>query len=553
MSAYSIGLDFGTEEARALLVDLSAGSEVAVEHYRYRHGVITSTLPVDEPSEPLGTSWALQDPEDYLRAIGTAVPSLLRRSDVGPEEVVGVGVSFTSCTMLPVTAEGRPLCTLLQYRRNPHAWVKLWKHHTPQPQARRIEDLARTRKEGWLPRYGDSVSSEWLFPKILETLEMSPDIYEAADYFIEAADWITWKLTGLCQMSACTAGYKAFWSSDRGFPSRSFFAEIHPKLEAVVSTKLPPRVTPVGATAGLLCEEASRLNGLRAGTPVATPIIDAHSSALGATVTRPGRMVLIMGTSLCQILLAESLRPVRGIAGAVEGGVVPGLVGYEAGQPSLGDTFAWAANTLSVEGAESEADRFLALEDGAAQLRPGGTGLLALDWLNGNRSILDDSELSGMLIGLTLSTSAYEVYRALMEACAFGARVVIEEFEAQGVPAEDLVACGGLAHSTRLLPQIIADVCGRTIRVAESSETSALGAAIYGGVAAGPSRSGFRSVDEAVARVARLEDRQFVPNAGAERIYDHLYAEYRTLHDYLGKQNSVMKVLRQLREGSTEP
>ncbi len=548
---FSIGVDLGTESGRAVLVDVTNGKELATAVYPYKHGVIDETLPGTKIR--LEPDWALQDPEDYLRTLKATIPAVLKQSGVDAADVIGLGIDLTACTMMPTTADGTPLCMLPEFRKQPHAWVKLWKHHAAQPEADRINATARARGESWLERYGGKISSEWFFSKTLQILDEAPEIYRAADRLIEAADWVIWQLTGVETRNACTAGYKAIWSKREGFPQESYFAALDPRLEHVVDEKMSRRVHSIGERAGGLTPQAARWTGLLPGTAVAVANVDAHVSVPAATVTEPGRMVLIMGTSTCHILLGEEERAVQGMCGVVEDGVIPGLFGYEAGQSGVGDIFAWfVENAVPPEyhalAKKRKTDLHAVLEQEAAKLKPGESGLLALDWWNGNRSILVDVDLTGLLLGATLATRAPEIYRALIEATAFGTRVIVEQYERSGVAVNELVACGGLPDKNQLLMQIYADVTGREFRLAASKQTPALGAAMFGAVAAGSAAGGYDSIFDAAQKMARLKKETYAPNPAAQRVYDALYAEYRTLHDSFGAGgNDVMKRLKALR------
>ena len=396
--AYVIGVDFGTASGRAVLVDCVDGRELATASYPYANGVIDERLPKPHDHVRLEPDWALQDPEDYLRTFEHAVPRVLAESGIDADQVIGIGIDFTSCTMLPTTADGTPLCLLEELRSEPHAWVKLWKHHAAQPEADRINAVAAERGEPWLPRYGGKISSEWFFAKALQILDEAPELYDRAERLIEAADWVVWQLTGTETRNSCTAGYKAMWSKRDGFPDNAYFAALDPRFEHVVDEKMSRTLLPLGSGAGVLTERAAALTGLRAGTPVAVANVDAHVSAPAATVTEPGSMVVIMGTSNCHILLGDELAFVEGMCGAVEDGVVPGLIGYEAGQSGVGDIFAWFAEHAVPPEYHAAARRqgedvHRILEQEAAKLRPGQSGLLALDWWNGNRSVLVDADL----------------------------------------------------------------------------------------------------------------------------------------------------------------
>ena len=550
----AIGIDFGTESGRALLVDVATGRELASAVHTYANGVIDERLPAPDEDIRLEPDWALQDPLDYLRTLQGAVPAVLARAGADPADVVGIGIDFTACTMLPTTADGTPLCAIREFRREPHAWVKLWKHHAAQPQADRINALARERRESWLPRYGGKISSEWFFSKTLQILEESPAIYHAADRLIEAADWVVWRLTGVETRNSCTAGYKALWSKADGFPPSDYFGGLDPRLASVIDDKLSRTVTPIGSGAGLLTAEAAEWTGLVPGTPVAVANVDAHVSVPASGVVGPGRMVAVMGTSTCHLVLGSRPAMVEGMCGVVEDGILPGQFGFEAGQSAVGDIFAWfiehavpPADHAAAAAAGLDVHGFLERE--AASLRPGESGLLALDWWNGNRSILVDTELSGLLLGATLATRSPGIYRAFIEATAFGTRLIVDAFEDAGVAVDEVVACGGLPERNPLLMQIYADVTGREFKVAASAQTPALGSAMFGAVAAGAAAGGYDSIAEATAAMARIKDESYRPNPAHRPVYDELYGEYRRLHDLFGRgENDVMKRLRTIRE-----
>ncbi|MBL8095103.1 MAG: ribulokinase [Anaerolineales bacterium] len=534
----ALGIDYGTESGRAVLVDVENGQELAAVVHKYAHGVIDERLP--ESGLRLEPDWALQDPNDYLEVIQQAVPAVIKQAGVSVDDVIGVGVDFTACTMLPVKADGTPLCALPKFRANPHSWVKLWKHHAAQPEADRINAVALTRGEGWIDRYGGKVSSEWFFSKALQILNEAPEVYQAADRLIEAADWIVWQLTGVETRNSVTAGYKGMWSKREGFPSRAFLTEVEPGLADIVDTKMSRDIAPVGSRAGSLTAQAAAWMGLRPGTAVAIPSIDAHVAVPATTVAESGRMVMIMGTSTCHMVVGSEEHVIPGMCGYVEDGILPGLIGYEAGQSCVGDHFAWFTETCVPAAYEREAEaRGLSvhelLEVKAAALKPGESGLVALDWWNGNRSVLVDADLTGLLIGATLTTRPEEIYRALIEATAFGTRVIIDAFNQHGVPIHELVACGGLPEKNKLLMQIYADVTGLEIKLAASAQATALGAAMFGAVAAGKAAGGYDTIFEAAPRMGRLKDEHYTPDPTVKPVYDQLFAEYLRLHDLFGR------------------
>jgi L-ribulokinase len=548
---FAIGVDFGTESGRAVLMDVADGREVANAVHAYANGVIDETLP--STGQRLPPDFALQDPNDYLQVFKQAIPAVLEESGVDPADVIGIGIDFTACTMLPTKADGTPLCFLPAWRGNPHAWVKLWKHHAAQPEANQLNETARKLGYDFLDRYGGKISSEWFFPKAWQILDEAPEVYEAADRLIEAADWVVWQLTGNETRNACTAGYKAIWSKREGFPPNEFFKALDPRMEDIVDTKMSRDIQPLGDKAGGLTDEAAEWMGLMPGTAVAIANVDAHVSVPAATVTEPGRMVIIMGTSNCHMVLGTEERLVPGMCGVVEDGIIPGLQGFEAGQSCVGDHFAWFVDNCVPAAYEREAEALEMnihdlLEEKAAQLKPGESGILALDWWNGNRSVLVDVDLTGMLVGATLATKPEEIYRALIEATAYGTRIIIETFEESEVAVDEIVATGGLPDRNKLLMQIYADVTGRSIYVAESSLTGALGSAMHGAVAAGAQAGGYDSIFEASKKMARLREEAFHPIPEHQQVYDRLYAEYVTLHDYFGRgANNVMKRLKHLR------
>ncbi|MBD2871255.1 ribulokinase [Paenibacillus arenilitoris] len=551
-SKYAIGVDYGTQSGRAVLIDLSNGSEVAEHVTPYTHHVIDEKLPVS--GIKLEHDWALQHPLDYIEVLEKSVPAVMKESGVNPADVIGLGIDFTACTMLPIDEAGQPLCVQDAYKDNPHSWVKLWKHHAAQDEANLINELAEKRGEKWLPRYGGKISSEWMMAKAWQILNEAPEIYDTADKFVEATDWVIGQLTGNIVRNSCTAGYKGMWHKQNGYPSKAFFKALDPRLENLTETKLRGEVVPLGSKAGELTPDMAARIGLAAGTAIAVGNVDAHAAVPGVGVVTPGKLVMAMGTSICHMLLGETEKEVEGMCGVVEDGIIPGYYGYEAGQSAVGDIFEWFVEEAVPAYAHKEAEEageniHVYLTRKAQELKVGESGLLALDWWNGNRSVLVDTDLTGTIVGLTLLTKPWEIYRALLEATAFGTRKIVDAFHGSGVEVNELYACGGLPQKNALLMQIYADVTNREIKVAASKQTPALGAAMFGAVAAGSAKGGFDSIVEAARKMARVREETFKPIPENVAVYEKLFAEYNQLHDYYGRgANDVMKRLKAIKE-----
>ena len=548
---FSIGVDFGTESGRAVLVNINSGEEVASSVYPYTYGVIDEHLPGSNVR--LEPDWALQDPQDYLDVLKHTIPDILRQSRVDPADIIGLGIDFTACTLIPVKQDGTPLSFLDEWRDQPHAWTKLWKHHAAQAEANLLNSKARELGLSFLGRYGGKISSEWLVPKVWQVLNEAPQVYTAADCFIEAADWVIWQLTGVAARSSCAAGYKALWSKRENYPPADFFKALDLRLEHLVDEKLIGKVLPIGEKAGSLTNQAAQWTGLQPGTAVAVANVDAHVTVPAATVTEPGRMVIIMGTSNCHMLLSRSEINVPGICGYVEDGIIPGYFGYEAGQSCVGDHFAWFVQncvpaSYQEKAAQASLDLHSLLEQHAALLKPGQSGLIALDWWNGNRSVLVDGDLTGMILGMTLQTKPEEIYRALIEATAFGTRVILDAFRQHGIAVNEIIATGGLPERNHLLMQIYSDVTGMNIKVAASRQAPALGSAMFGAVAAGQAAGGYDSIVTAAQQMAHLSAVEYHPNQAAHAVYDRLYSEYLSLYNMFGRgENDVMKRLKALK------
>ncbi len=524
-----LGLDFGTESVRALLVN-GRGEELASSVVPYQHGQIVDRLP--NSSRPLPPAYALQHPSDWMDAAAKATLTAKRKAKLDAAMIVGIGVDFTSCTMLPTNADGTPLCLLSDFVDQPLAWPKLWKHHGAQKQTDRINLVARARNETFLSRYGGTIGLEWFFPKMLETLEEAPKVYQAAEVWLEAGDWLVWQLVGGAAAdlprSTCQAGYKGMWNAIDGYPSEAYLKEVHPKLATVVRDKMPGRLVAPGMAAGELLPSQAKRFGLRAGTPVSAAIIDAHAGVPGAGASTPGTLVMVMGTSSCHMLNAIEDRSVPGVAGIVKDGILPGFYGYETGQAAVGDAFDWLRKLTGNADLQQ-------LGSEAASIPPGAEGVQCVDWFNGCRTPLMDGKLRGAFAGLALHHRPAHLYRALLEASAFGVRWIVDVLREGGVPVKKFIATGGLPHHNPLVVQVYADVLGEPIMVHPCKHGPALGAAILGALAANSFSSpaaAMRAMSVPKPGTAAI----FKPNRDTRKSYEALYANYRKLSSFLNSQ-----------------
>ncbi|KAA3614019.1 MAG: ribulokinase [Calditrichaeota bacterium] len=546
MKKYTLGFDFGTESERTVLVEINSGEIVAVASHDYSDGVVDKNLPGS--TEQLPPEWALQNPQDWMDCLEKTVPQVIRESRVEPAGIIGIGIDFTACTILPTLEDGTPLCFLDKYKNRPNAWTKLWKHHAAQPYADRVNKLAEQRNEAFLPRYGGIISSEWSLPKAWQVLDEDADIYQVAHYFVEGADWVAWQLGGKLFRNSCGAGYKGMWHKSDGFPSQEFLATCSPDLTELFTKKFAGPMAAPGEKVGELNEKWAQKLGLTAGISIGGAIIDAHSAAIGGGVTGPGTLFMIMGTSTCHMLMAEEEVLVAGISGVVEDGIVPGFFGYEAGQAGVGDIFAWLVKNgvppvYHDEAKKKRVSLHEILTEKAQNLQPGQSGLLALDWWNGCRTPLVDADLTGVMVGYSLQTTAEEIYRALIEATAFGTRKIVELFREGGVRIDHVCAGGGLTQN-KLLMQIYADIIGVPIEVAASPQSSALGAAIIGAVAG----KAYPSISVAASKMAPPPERIIEPIPAHHKIYSSLYKEYELLSVFFGEnKDSVLKKVKALR------
>lgn len=548
--AYVVGVDYGTLSGRALVVRVSDGTELGSAVHSYRHAVLERSLPsslTGGAEVALEPDWALQVPQDYREVLQVAVPAAVEAAGVDPSRVIGIATDFTACTMVPTVDDGTPLNEVDGYADRPHAYVKLWKHHAAQAQADRINALAAERGEAWLARYGGLLSSEWELAKGLQLLEEDPDVYARTERWVEAADWIVWELCGTYVRNACSAGYKGVLQ-DGAYPSADFLAALNPAFADFVETKVEQPIGQLGDRAGSLSARAAAWTGLPEGIAVAVGNVDAHVSAPAAQAVDHGQMVAIMGTSTCHVMSAGVLREVPGMCGVVDGGIVAGSWGYEAGQSGVGDIFGWFVEHgvppyVHAEAAAAGRSVHEHLTALAAEQEVGEHGLVALDWHSGNRSVLVDHELSGLVVGQTLATRPEDVYRALIEATAFGTRTIIEAFTSSGVPVEELVVAGGLSKN-HLLMQVYADVTRLPLSVVGSEQGPALGSALHAAVAAGA----YADIRAAAKAMGSVQRGVFVPDEESALAYDALFAEYTALHDHFGRGgNDVMHRLRAVR------
>ena len=548
---YSIGVDFGTLSGRAVLVDVSNGNEIASEVLDYKHGVMDEYLPDGKTKLP--GDWALEHPNDYLEVLSYTIPKVLEKSGVSNEDVIGIGIDFTACTLLPVYKDGTPLCMTEKFKDNKHAYIKLWKHHAAQSYANRLNETARKMNQSWLDNYGGKISSEWAFPKIWQVLEEAPEVYDEADYFIEACDWVIWQLCGKQTRNSCTAGYKAMYNKEKGYPSKEFFKALNPKLENVIEDKLGCDILPLGSKAGEITEKAAKMTGLKVGTAVAVANVDAHVTVPALGIDSTNKMLAIMGTSTCHMLMDNKEKVVPGMCGVVADGILPGFYGYEAGQSCVGDHFAWFVDNFTPYEYKEEADKrgistMKLMVEKAQKLKVGQSGIIALDWWNGNRSVLVDVDLTGLFIGMNLLTKPEEMFRALIESTAYGTRKIIETFRQNGIRVDEFYAAGGISQKDPFTMQIYADVLGMDIKIAGSKQAPALGSAIFGAACAGSKNGGYDNVFEAAKHMGKISDVVYHPVKENVEVYNKLYKEYDILHDYFGRgENDVMKRLKAIK------
>lgn len=551
---YTIGLDYGTLSGRGVVVSCEDGRVLASAVKEYSHGIMDRVPKADGSMEQLPADWALEYPGDYIEVLEEVVPKIVKDSKVAPEDIVGIGIDFTSCTMLLVDEEGTPLCEKEEFRYERNAYAKLWKHHGAQRFADKINQYLEEKGFSAFPRFGGKVSPELLLPKVMEILKEAPKAYEAADEILETGDWLTRMLTKSHKRSCSMAGYKAWWSQSDGYPGDEFFSGLDPKLRGFVEEKLPGQVVGVGEKVGVLSEEWAKRLGLCAGIAVAPTIIDSHAGVPGSGVSTKEQVMLVLGTSSVMVGLSETPYSGEGVLGGVRDAVVPGYYALESGLASVGDLFGWFVERLTPASYMEEAKEkgihiHALLSQKAAEVRAGSSGLLALDWWNGNKTPFVNGDLKGSILGMTLRTRPEEIYRALIEATAYGTRRILEIYEQSGIQVEEIICSGGISLKNPLLMQIYADVLGKKLKVASSDQAAALGSAVYAALAAGASAGGYDDYTEAVQSMSRVKDTVYEPDIKAHRIYTELYSVYKEYSTIMGDTNqSICKRLTEIQK-----
>jgi len=543
---YVLGYDFGTLSCRVIAGDLRTGETLFEASACYPHGVISERLPGS--GVMLGRDWALQDPDDYLAVMARLTREATRK--VPADGIAAMGIDFTNCTVVALGADGKPLCGDSRFREQPHAWVKLWKHHAAQPYAERMEAVLRERGTDWFRAYGRNVSSEWFYPKVLQVYEEAPQVYKAADIFLEAADYLPYWLTGNLARNSATLGVNAFYGVSRGYPDASLLDAFSPGFGSVLQ-KQRGEIVPVGSRVGTLRPEAAAFLGLDAGVAVAAGHGDSEVVAAGLGTVEPGGMIMAMGTSTCYQMMHREAVLFDGVCAIVQDGMIPGLFAYESGQPAVGDSFSWVADRLLPGGYKEEAarrglDALAYMDMLCGMLRPGEAGLVSLDWLNGNRSVLMDYNLRGVIAGLSLATKPEHIYRSMVEATAFGARRILESYREAGVRIERVIASGGLPRKSPVVMQLYADILGRDITVPKVSYASALGAGVCAAVAYEYGTGSREAFQRVCGRMARYGSAAYRPDPRAAAVYNRLYELYLELHDFAGRASGLCGKLNEI-------
>ncbi|MBO1199238.1 ribulokinase [Staphylococcus simiae] len=541
---YSIGIDFGTGSGRAFLIDTDNGQVVAKYIKPYTHGTIERSL----HGKKMPHSFALQNGNDYMEVIEEGIPNIMEQAQVAPEEVVGIGIDFTSSTVIFTDDQLTPIHNLPGFEDNPHAYVKLWKHHGAHKEADLLFQTALANKNRWLGYYGYNVSSEWMIPKIMEVMNQAPEVMEVTDNIMEAGDWIVNKLTGDNVRSNCGLGFKSFWEEEAGF-HYDLFDKVDKNLSQVVRDKVDAPIVKIGETVGTLDPAMAEKLGLSPNTKVSPFIIDAHSSLLGIGSEQDKQMTMVIGTSTCHLMLNEQQHEVPGISGSVKGAIIPELYAYEAGQSAVGDLFEYVVKQTPKEYMDEAEQQgisiFELLNNKVKDQLPGESGLIALDWHNGNRSVLSDSNLTGCLFGLTLQTKHEEIYRAYLEATAFGTKMIMQQYQSWNMDVETVFACGGIPKKNPLMMDIYANVLNKKVTVIDSEFAPAIGAAILGAVCGGA----HQSLNEAINAMKEPVLYEIIPEEQKVKRYKKLFSAYKELHDIHGyKKARIMRNVNKLKE-----
>lgn len=544
MASYVIGIDYGTLSGRSVLVDTANGHVAASSAFDYPHGVLDRSLP---DGTPLPADYALQYPQDYLDVIYRTIPRLLEISGISGGDIAGIGLDATACTVLPLDKQGQPLC--FRYPSEPQSYIKMWKHHGAQALANRLTRAAESVCPELLMSMGGSISAESFFPKLWEVWEQAPWLYEEMYEYMEVADWIIQHMTGSAHRNGCAAGYKAQYVPGVGYPGPALFEKAGFRPKGCITDKMPSPVVPVGETAGYLTEAVAEKLGLKAGIPVASGLVDAHVCVPAAGIAQEGHMLMIIGTSACHMVMGKEAKAVPGICGFVDGGIMPGFAGFEAGQSSVGDLYAWFVSNCvpasyfdAAKAHDMSIHSYLSLL--ASRKEPGETGLLALDWLNGNRSTLCNYDLSALVLGMTMQTKCEDVYRALIESTAFGCRAIVDNFKNHGVRVDRFTASGGISLKNPFVMQLYSDVLNMPVEVIRAEVGPALGSAIFAAVAAGA----YDNVQAAAQAMKSETVAIYMPRPDNAHLYEALYREYMLLYEYFGKTEQIMQRLRSIRK-----
>ncbi len=550
---YSIGLDFGTLTARAVIVDVETGRELATSTFGYQDAIIDTVLP--ETGIHLPADFALQNPRDYQEAVVSLLRDILHRSGVCAEDVIGIGVDSTASTVLALDENYMPLCLRPEFKNNPHSWIKMWKHHSPQEQADRINEIAGRLNEPFLRRCGGKVSVEWYYPKMLETLEKAPDVFNGAAYFVELGDWIVYLLTGEKKRSSAIASLHANWDSVQGMPSEAFFHSLHPKMSEKVKQNAEIPIASIFSPAGKLTKEIAEQTGLSEHTTVSMADTDSPVALFSLDVTAERTGALILGTSSVFMLLSQKEHYIPGAMASVKDQMMPGFFGNMFGQSAVGDSFEWFVKNLVpyqyyLDARSKDKSVFDVMNDAMERLQPGDEHILAMDWFNGSRSLLQNASLSGVLVGMTLSTRPEQIYRALVESTAFGLKKILNAIQDANIPIDQIKACGGLARKSPAIMQIYADILELPIYTTSSAQTIGQGAAILGALAAGSENGGYDQIEDAVRAMKCPVAACYTPREEYRQLYRELYAQYEEVYRFFGKETpQIMQILRRTQTG----